>query len=293
MMLRKTAIAVGLVLFATLPARGQRTPDKVALAEPRAPYEGTKVGQTRDDNGLQTMLVWIPAGEFTMGSPKNEKGHDDDENQVHVTLTKGFWLGQHEVTEAEWQRVMQTTPWSGQRCVKEGDNFPATCVSWEEATKFCEKFTEQERNAGRLPAAWQYSLPTEAQWEYACRAGTRSSYSFGGNESDLRDYGWFNKNAYDGGEKYAHEVGHKKPNLWGLYDMHGNVWEWCRDAYSKKLPGGTDPQGPSEGSLRVIRGGSWVMIPELCRAAYRFRLSPDYRYDSLGFRIAAVRSGKE
>ena len=205
-------------------------------------FEGTKAGQSRKSNGLNTPLVWIPPGDFTMGSPKDEKDRSDDENQVQVTLTKGFWLGQHEVTQAEWQRVMQTTPWSGNEDVKEGDDYPATFVSWDDAMKFCEKLTEQERSAGRLPSDWQYTLPTEAQWEYACRAGTKSRFSFGDDESDLGEYAWYGKNAGDIGEKYAHRVAQKKANPWGLYDMHGNVWEWCRDVYAYELPGRRRPR---------------------------------------------------
>ncbi len=154
-------------------------------------FEGSKAGQTGDDNSLKTKLVWIPSGDFTMGSPKDEKDRSDDENQVQVTLSKGFWLGQHELTQAEWQRVMQTTPWSGKEHVKEGDDYPATYVSWDDAMKFCEKLTEQEHAAGRLPSDWRYTLPTEAQWEYACRAGTKSRFSFGDDESDLSDYTWW------------------------------------------------------------------------------------------------------
>jgi len=153
----------------------------------------------RDDNGLGTKLVWIPPGEITVGSPKDEKGRTSSENQVQLKLTKGYWLGQHEVTQSEWQRVMQTTPWNRngffKKYVKEGDDYPATCVRWYDAIKFCEKLTETERDTGRLPAGWKYTLPTEAQWEYACRAGTKSRFSFGDDESDLVEYAWFRKNA--------------------------------------------------------------------------------------------------
>jgi formylglycine-generating enzyme required for sulfatase activity len=133
-----------------------------------------------------------------------------------VTLTKGFWLGQHEVTQAEWQRVMQTTPWRGEPYVKEGDEYPATYVSWDDAVKFCEQLTETERQAGRVPSDWQYTLPTEAQWEWAWRAGTKSRFSFGDNDSNLVEYAWFDKNADDAGKKYAHRVGQKRENGYGF-----------------------------------------------------------------------------
>jgi len=261
------------------------------------PFEGTKTGQTQSDNGLKTTLVWIPPGEFTMGSPGYEKGHFADENQVHVSLSRGFWLGQHEVTQAEWKRVMQTAPWSGNKFVKEGNDYPADCVSWDDGMKFCEKLTDQERAAGRLPLGWKYTLPTEAQWEYACRAGTKSRFSFGDDQSELSDYAWWDgfgidANANAKGEEHAHPVGQKKANPFGLYDMHGNVLEWCSDYYAKKLTGGTDPQGPSKGSDRVSRGGSWGGIARFCRSANRGGYAPGDRSFALGFRVAALRSGK-
>jgi len=270
--------------------------DNASPARPSAPsVEGTKAGQVRRENGLKTKLIWCPPGKFRMGSPKDETGRNSDENQVQVTLAKGFWLGQHEVTQAEWQRVMQTTPWSGKAYVKEGDDYPATYVSWNEAMKFCEKLTEQERSAGRLPSGWQYTLPTEAQWEYACRAGTRTRFSFGNDDSDLSDYAWWCGIFGEGNaksEQYAHTVGQKKLNPWGLSDMHGNVWEWCRDWYGEELAGGTDPLGPSRGSVRVFRGGSWFYPARDCRSALRSWLAPGNRLSCLGFRLAAVPSGR-
>jgi sulfatase modifying factor 1 len=239
-----------------------------AKAPPRD-FAGARVGQTRMDNGLKTPLVWIPPGDFTMGSPNDEKGRQHNENQVRVTLTKGFWLGQHVVTQAEWQRVMQTTPWSGKDHVKEGADYPATWVTWFAAIKFCEKLTETERNAGRLPSDWQYTLPTEAQWEYACRAGTKSRYSFGDEESDLANYAWFGKSISDSGENCAQQVGRKRPNPWGLFDMHGNVWEWCLDVYAEKVPGGVDPEVSAGGLYQVSRGGCWDTLADFCRAACR------------------------
>jgi formylglycine-generating enzyme required for sulfatase activity len=273
--------------------RGDDAP-ATARRQSATTFTGSRAGQTRNDNGLKTMLVWIPPGEFTMGSPKGEIFRGDNENQVHVTLTKGFWLGQHEVTQAEWRRMMHTTPWSGKTFVKEGDNYPATYVSWDDAMSFCEKLTRTERQTGRLPTDWRYTLPTEAQWEYACRAGTKSRFSFGDDSSDLSDYGWWGAFLVHGnaeGEKYAHRVGQKKPNPWGLLDVHGNVEEWCRNWYAEELSGGTDPQGPSEGEDRVIRGGTWNYSAGYCRSAYRDGFTPSMRCEYLGFRVAAVPSG--
>jgi sulfatase modifying factor 1 len=270
-------------------------------------FVGTKAGQVRDDNGLKMKLVWCPPGKFAMGSPQEEQ-HRRDEIQVQVMLTKGFWLGQCEVTQSQWRRVMQTAPWSGEDYAKEGDHYPATYVNWGEATRFCEKLSEQEHSAGRLPSGWQYTLPTEAQWEYACRAGTTTRFSFGDAESDLPEYAWFEKNARAAGENYAHQVGQKKANGFGLHDIHGNVMEWCRDWYSDKLPGGTDPvvkagqatdlgEGLSAKSLgpgvaRVYRGGSWFHPAGTCRSAERSMRTPGGRLFNLGFRVALERSVK-
>jgi formylglycine-generating enzyme required for sulfatase activity len=258
-------------------------------------FAGATVGQTRNDNGLKTTLVWIPPGNFTMGSPIDEKDRGDNENQVQMTFTRGFWMGQHELTQAEWRRVMQSTPWSGREDVKEGDNFPAIYVSWDDATNFCEKLTVQEHGAGRLPFNWRYSLPTEAQWEYACRGGSKSRFSFANDDSALADYAWYEKNGWKAGEKFAHLVGQKKSNPWGLLDMHGNVCEWCRDRYEKFLSGGSDRQVPADGTYRVYRvyrGGNVFDPAGYCRSAFRYGYEPDHQDKYLGFRVAVVPSAK-
>lgn len=190
---------------------------------------------------------------------------------------------------------MQTTPWKGAAYVKEGDEYAATYISWDDAIKFCEKITAQESASGRLPPGWQYTLPTEAQWEYACRSRTTTRFSFGNDESALNGYAWWGGlvgggNAID--EQYAHKVGQKKANRWGLNDMHGNVWEWCRDWYDQQSMGGTDPQGPLEGSARVYRGGAWSDDAKFCRSSFRNSDDPSNRGGALGFRLAGVPSGK-
>ena len=164
-----------------------------------------------------------------MGSPKDETNRFDDEEQVAVTLTQPFGLGKYEVTQGQWKSVMGTEPWEGQSSVQIGEDNPATYVSWDDATEFCKKLTQRESTGE------EYRLPTEAEWEYACRAGTTTAYSFGDDEKQLGEYAWFNGNALDVDEKYAHAVGLKKPNPWGLHDMHGNVAEWCSDWYDEKL----------------------------------------------------------
>jgi formylglycine-generating enzyme required for sulfatase activity len=253
-------------------------------------FDGTKTGQMFDDNSLSIQLVWIAPGKFTMGSPKGERQRGTNEDQVEVTLTKGFWLARYEVTQFEWQTVMQTSPWAGKEFVKERDDDPATHITWDDAMKFCEKLTKAERQAGRLPADWKYTLPTEAQWEYACRAGTTTRFSFGNNDSELGDYAWYHQNAVIEGQEFAHAVGQKKPNPWGLSDMHGGVWEWCRDRFAKDLPGGTDPEVAGADPHRVLRGGCWNNHSWRCRSATRNRRTPDHHDDDSGFRIAAVPS---
>ena len=184
---------------------------------------------------------------------------------------------------------MTSHNWSGKTNVEVGENFPATFVSWNDATAFCQRLTDTDHKNGKLPAGESYRLPTDAEWEYACRAGTTTAFSFGEDESKLGEYAWFSGNTV--GKKYAHKVGIKKPNPWGLHDMHGNVWEWCSDWYDGKLIGGVDPIGPEEGSNRVNRGGCWWYSPDYCRSAFRYGYAPSYRNnDVLGFRVARSQS---
>ena len=183
--------------------------------------------------------------------------------------------------------------WGTHPGTKAGDAYPATWVSWNDALKFCEELTKKERAAGRLPAGWEYRLPTEAQWEYACRAGTETAYSFGDDVKQLGEYAWSRENTTNAEEAYAHQVAEKKPNPWGLYDIHGNVWEWCRDWLQLKAPGGADPEGTRESAYRGARGGCWFHPAAVCRSASRFsKRVPAYRYYGLGFRVAAVQLSK-
>ena len=205
----------------------------------------------------------IPAGIFLMG----EQG-----NQHQVILTKDFSLARHPVTQALWQAIMGNNP-----SHFKGENLPVEQVSWEDAQEFIMKLNERiEEN--------RYRLPTEAEWEYACRSGSPGSYSFGDEESRLGEYAWYNNNS----DQKTHPVGEKKPNAWGLYDMHGNVHQWCQDWYGDYSPGSvTDPAGPLSGTLRVNRGGGWRNGAGGCRSAYRSGLVPGSRYSYLGFRLAA------
>jgi formylglycine-generating enzyme required for sulfatase activity/serine/threonine protein kinase len=230
-------------------------------------------------NSIGIELKLIPAGAFTMG----QAGSDSDETPHEVTLTQPFYIGVYEVTNAQWQRVMGSVP----RNREDGDDLPVANVSWDDANEFCRRLSAlaEEKQAGRV-----YRLPTEAEWEYACRAGTTKQWSFGEDESRLGDYAWFGGNS-DG---QTHAAGTKKPNAWGLFDMHGNVWEWCSDWYGGHGEGEvTDPQGPSRGIGRVIRGGSWDDAAGNCGSANRGRDVPSSRIVILGFRLALSPSGAE
>jgi formylglycine-generating enzyme required for sulfatase activity len=194
-----------------------------------------------------------------------------------VTLTQPFYMGVHEVTQAQYEQVMGTNP----SRFAYGNN-PVEQVSWNDAVSFCRRLSAlpKEKAAGRV-----YRLPTEAEWEYACRAGAATEYSFGDDETQLSQYGWFHSNS-DG---RTHPIGQKRTNGWGLHDMHGNVWEWCSDWYGE-YPSGTmtDPRGPHSGSRRVRRGGCWNGPAGGCRSADRYYCAPGYSSLNLGFRVALI-----
>lgn len=219
--------------------------------------------------GVKMDLVMVPAGSFTMGS---SDGLDDEKPAHKVTISKPFYLGKYEVTQAQWQAVMGSTP-----SQFKGAGLPVESVSWNDCQEFLEKLQAKS-------PVLKFSLPTEAQWEYACRAGGRGKFTFGDKEDGLGDYAWYDKNA----DRKTHDAGGKKPNKWGLYDMHGNVWEWCADWHGAYATGAQkDPTGPSSGVGRVLRGGSWITRQAHCRSAVRDRLRLDNRYNYNGFRVAA------
>jgi formylglycine-generating enzyme required for sulfatase activity len=231
-------------------------------------------------NTIGMKLNLIPAGTFTMGSPEGEPDRKDNEQQHPVTISKAFYMQTTEVTQGQWKELMDTEPWKGKQYVKEGPDYPATYVSWNDAVAYCKTLSEKEGKT--------YRLPTEAEWEYACRAGTETAWSFGDDETALGDYAWHPENAWRIDEKYAHQVGLKKPNAFGLYDMHGNVYEWCHDYfeedYYKQSPA-KDPTGPVTGAFRVFRGGSWYYNSRTTRSAGRNRFVADYRNFRHGFRL--------
>ncbi len=242
-------------------------------------------------NGVPSGMIWIPPGTFTMGSPDTELDRDSTEGpQTVVTITKGFWMSKYETTQAEYLAVIGSNPsffttkdWNGNQ-ISPDLNRPVEQVRWYDATNYCAKLTKRERLAGRLPAGYVYRLPTEAEWEYTCRAGTTTRFSYGDDLSytSLEDYGWYKGNS----GMQTHPVGKKLPNAWGLYDMHGNVWEWCQDWWIGSLPGGSvdNPRGPDAGSIHVYCGGSAFDGGRFCRAANRTSDNPIDRYANLGFR---------
>ncbi|MDR2734131.1 MAG: formylglycine-generating enzyme family protein [Spirochaetota bacterium] len=266
------------------------------------------------------VMVLIPAGTFLMGSPVAEANHGSDETPHPVTLTKDFYMAKYQVTQELYQTVMGVNPGYfstiNNREPAEGEaaaRRPVETVRWYDALVFCNKLSGLEGltpvytiNGSTDPSAWGtvpassstawnavtmnisangYRLPTEAEWEFACRAGTTTAYNLGDVWSG--DWGWYSGNSND----QTHETGKKTPNAWGIYDMHGNVWEWCWDRYGSgyytDAAAGTDPAGPGTGIIvRVLRGGGFSFPAQGSRSAFRFSENPSFRSDSVGFRVA-------
>lgn len=263
-LLRALASAAFLVVFCT--ASGS-----LLRAGPPAPGANFVVSDAA------ITMVWIPPGTFVLSDPL---GAGDD---TQVTLTRGYWLGRTEVTQAQWQTVIAHHPWLKNIPLPsyfKGSDRPAEQISWDMAVEFCATLTQLERAAGRLPSGYTYSLPTEAQWEYAARADTTGKYP-----GNLDAIAWYDLNS--GG--VTHPVAQKQPNAWGLYDMIGNVTEWCWDFYAP-YPGGavSDPSGPAIGGHRAIRGANYLGAAGWCRVAQRTHWPGYLKIHSLGFRLALV-----
>ena len=264
-------------------------PKKTSDAPKKTPVAPSPIVLTLDDGTKMTFMP-IPAGTFIMGSPKTEPGREDNENQVRVNITKPFYLAQTETTCGQYIAIMDDDPPSS-----DGKNDPVTNVLWKEAMTVCETLTKWAHDKGWL-SGWKFTLPTEAQWEYACRAGTTTAWNFGDNPKrrELKEHMWYAESIGLGSKPVAQ----KKPNAWGLYDMHGNVEEWCLDCGSPwllfpmpSLPGGNDPVVEGESKYRIIRGGAWWEVPQDCRSAKRKQSSAEgdrYWYYNIGFRIALV-----
>lgn len=246
--------------------------------------------------GGETMvLVWIEPGTFQMGSPAEEPRRRQDEGPLHeVEITRGFYLGKYEVTQAQWVAVMQRRPWAELGFARDVPNHPAPHISWRDAQEFVRRLNAAEGEE-------VYRLPSEAEWEYACRAGSSTRWSFGDDEEQLGQYAWFRANASDVQERYGHPVGTKLPNAWGLHDMHGNVTEWVQDWYESEyysVSPTVDPLGPNMeatsttvggDSYRVMRGGTFLNLPQDLRSAVRNWVGSVYATGYVGVRL--VRQG--
>ncbi len=235
-------------------------------------------------DGVPLTMVWIPAGTFMMGRYAGEQDSYTYEDPRHSVTLDGYWMAKYELTKRQWQAVMGTTPWSGQSYVLADLDSPAVYVSWNDAQSF---LTTVNSYTGKT-----FRLPSEAQWEYACRAGTQTRFCWGDDPgyATIGDYAWYYYNAYNVGQTYAHVVGQKLPNVFGLYDMSGNVWEWCEDDwhtdYTGAPTGGQAWVDSPRDFYRVLRGGSGSHNDNYCRSAYRGNDTTDYGYNYYGFRIA-------
>jgi len=224
-------------------------------------------------NKIGIEFVKIPSGSFMMGGDEN-----DDEKPRHNVNLSSFYIGKYEVTQVQWYKVMKNNPakFKTEKVGMNSRNHPIENVSWYDVQEFIKKLNKMDRKN-------IYRLPTEAEWEYACRSATKTNWFFG-SESYIDNYAWHDGNSDD----KTHKVGLKYPNKWGLYDMHGNVWEWCQDRYEKDYYSRSpknNPQGPSTGSDRVLRGGGWYREAGGCRSAYRSHRPPDYQSSNRGFRL--------
>ena len=260
-------------------------------------FDGTAAGDQRELSGIK--LCWCPAGQFVMGSPRHEPERRPGEDQVEARITKGFWAAKYEATQGQWKRFVGDLPGPLTPELLDGDDFPVGNVNFTEAEAFCRRLTERCHQSGELPRNWEFRLPTEAQWEYACRAGTMTATAFGDSLSSKQAN--FAGMQYNGAERgpslnRATRVGSYPANAWGLHDMHGNVFEWCRDWFHSVLPGGPDPDlysvrgAPNrDGTFsRVRRGGAWPDDGWACRSAFRLRFPPESRYDHIGFRVVVI-----
>jgi len=222
-------------------------------------------------DGVSLSFYWIPSGSFLMGSPSAEEGHEEIESPQHrVVIAHGFHISCTPVTRNQWAAVTGLSP----STAAEGTH-PVTEVSWDDAQRFLARLSE-------VRAPGSFRLPTEAEWEYACRAGSSGRYAGGDSEADLDRMGWYSASSNGA----AHPVGQKAPNAWGLHDMHGNVFEWCQDWDGPYALGEqTDPSGPPSGDKRILRGGCFKCPPPYCRSANRYSAPPDRRSLNFGFRV--------
>jgi formylglycine-generating enzyme required for sulfatase activity len=277
--LRKDPAAATKTPAAPAAAAGATQPAPMKFVKPPAGWKGPVAGVSWVIPDSEIVLLPIAPGTFKMGSPASEEGRDPDEKLHQVTISRYFWMGKFEVTQEQWTSLMGSNP----SVFKDsGKDAPVDSVSWHDAMAFCKKLNEREAAAGRLPAGYSYTLPTDAEWEYAARAGTSTAFGGTSEKVKLGDIAWYWENS----KHRTHPAGQKKPNAWGLHDMHGNVFEWCSDwVENYSAANTTDPVGQTAGSHRVVRGGSWEEPSRCCRSAFRDWKAPGDRYWFLGFRV--------
>ncbi len=270
------AAAIGAAAGADQPAAPQGNHGAEAVASSGKEASPAKERILDLGGGVKLELVLIPAGEFLMGSPASDRQAEDNERPQHrVRITKPFYMGKYKVMQDQWDAMMGSNS-SAYR----GPKYPVNAVSWDDCQAFIKKLNNKFHGQGGT-----FRLPTEAQWEYACRAGSTTQWCCGDDVSKLGEYAWYEGNA----QAAIHPLGLKKPNAWGLYDIHGDLWEWCADTYDRRYYSVSpvdDPAGPSTAGYRVLRGGSWYLGPEYARSARRSWLGPDVGSFLHGFRLA-------
>jgi formylglycine-generating enzyme required for sulfatase activity len=253
---------------------GEISERKSEIIPAASSFMGSRAGEERDWEiapDVKMTFCWCPPGEFLMGSPKAAEEQLCDEDQVEVKLTKGYWMGKTQVTQAQWFAIMEKNPSKFR-----GDELPVERVNWFATQDFLIKINQFVGHTDK----GQMVLPTEAQWEYACLAGNKGLYSGG----TIHEVAWYDKNS----EGQTHPVGLKNPNIWGLFDMHGNVWEWCADHHEERLPGGVDPCVSNTDECPVYKGGGWYSDEFFCLAARRSYSAPAHCSCGLGFRVARI-----
>lgn len=265
-------VALMFVATAAAPRLEYLTKGRMVLRK----HDGFKPGQVERFEGIE--FVWVPPGKFVMGSPSNEAGREPDEIAHLVVLTQGFWMSRYEITQGQWMGVMDVNPSAQPAQYPEADSLPVDSVTWADCREYVNRLNQAARG--------HFRLPTEAEWEYACRAGATSAYAFGDDAAALANHAWYADNS----EGRMQPVGKKQPNAWALHDMHGNAWEWCEDFYaSYPAERATNPfcsEGEADGK-HTLRGGSWQAPAGDCRAARRFIYLEGYfrKQDDIGFRI--------
>ena len=263
-----------------LPRQTSEVSETSEVSMPRSCWENATPGAICAEPTTGMVFVYAPGGKFEMGCGKKEQGCDNDEKPHHKVKVNGFWIGKYEVTQAQWETIMGNNP-----SYFKGADYPVETVSWNDAQAFLKQLNASVGALHVTPL--QFRLPSESEWEYAARAGTQTAYSFGDAPWQLNNYAWHSENS--GGT--THSVGQKQPNKFGLYDMHGNVWEWVTDTHHENYKGAPKDGSAwvSGGSNRVLRGGSWFVEPRGVRSAFRGNYDPAIRSDNIGFRVTRTK----